>query len=191
MPLELNRTQSSYSLPAGVAEQTAITLTPSQNILVKGVWLDLVNLTQDITIRVKYQIDGTNARTFQSNLWTTGMEDGVLIEGELPIDDTLTVTLQSSVTEGVSRNIPYEIWWEGTGAGAIEFTYTLTDSVSGDPIAGAEVWVSTTANGSAVIASGITDASGQLVLWLDAGTYFFFRRHNDFSFVNPDSEVVS
>jgi len=48
--------------------------------------------------------------------------------------------------------------------GAIEFTYTVTNSVSGDPIDGVEVWISTdnpaSPNDANVIWHGVTDALG-------------------------------
>lgn len=76
------------------------------------------------------------------------------------------------------------------GAGAIAFTYTALDT-GGLPIDDASVWVSTTASGSNIVASGRTIANGTIVVYLDAGTYYFFTSKSGFSFVNPDTEVVS
>jgi hypothetical protein len=82
-------------------------------------------------------------------------------------------------------------------AGAIEFTYTVTETVSGDPIEGAEVWISTDIAGNNVIWKGDTDAfgvamdvNGELPM-LDAGTYYFWSQKAGYTFVNPDTEVVS
>lgn len=191
MPLVLNPASGTYSHPSGVGESTAITFAPTQNNIVKGIWLDLVNLTQNATIRAQYQIDGTNYRTFQVINWTTGMEDGVLVEGELPVNDNVRITIQSVVAEGVSRNIPYQLWYEGLGAGALTFTYTLTNSVTGVVIQNAEVWVTTDAAGNNIIASGLTNASGQIVLYLDAGTYYLWRQHPQYTFTDPDIEVIA
>ena len=82
-------------------------------------------------------------------------------------------------------------------AGSIEFTYTLTNSVSGLPIDAADVWVSTDLAGTNVVWRGVTDSFGVArdanneKPWLDAGTYYFFRQRVGFSFTNPDTEVVS
>lgn len=78
------------------------------------------------------------------------------------------------------------------GAGAIMFTYTVTDSVSGDPIPDVQVWVSTDVGGSAVVAGALpTDAFGNVVFYLDAGTYYFWRHKFGWTGANPDTEVVS
>jgi hypothetical protein len=77
------------------------------------------------------------------------------------------------------------------GPGAIEFIYTLTDSGTGLPISGADVWVSTDAAGANVIASGNTDLFGNVTFWLDPGTYYFWRQRAGYSFINPDVETVT
>lgn len=76
------------------------------------------------------------------------------------------------------------------GAGAVEFTYTLTETGSGDPIADADVWVSTDSGGSNIVASGRTDQDGQITFYLDSGTVYFWRQKSGFNFTNPDTEVV-
>lgn len=81
--------------------------------------------------------------------------------------------------------------WGCVGSGAITYTYTLTSSVDDTPIAGADVWVTTDVNGANVVDSGVTDAFGQVTFRLDPGTYYFWRQLAGWSFVNPDTEVVS
>jgi hypothetical protein len=81
-------------------------------------------------------------------------------------------------------------------AGAIEYTYTVTDSFTLLPIEGVEVWVSTDLAGVNIVWAGVTNAFGvaQDVLgalaWLDPGTYYFWRQKTGYAFVNPDVEVV-
>ena len=77
------------------------------------------------------------------------------------------------------------------GAGAITFTYTLTSSVDSSPIASATVWVTTDQAGSNVVASGTTDTNGEVVFYLDAGTYYVWREKSGFNFTNPDTEAVA
>lgn len=82
-------------------------------------------------------------------------------------------------------------------AGAVPFTYTVTDSVSLLPIEGVEVWFATDLAGSNIVWKGDTDAfglardvNGELPN-LDAGTYYVFRQKAGYIFVDPDTEVVS
>jgi len=92
------------------------------------------------------------------------------------------------------RNRGDAAWTTGegaAGAGAITWTYTLTDSVSGDPIAGADVWATSDVDGSNVVASGVTDVNGKVTFHLDAATYYIWRQLSGWNFVNPDEEVVS
>lgn len=187
----ITRTAGTYAHAAGTTEDTAITISSTQNNKILGIWLDMTNLTQTTTVRVKYQIDGTTARTFQTIVWTTAMDDGILIEGNIPVDDSVTVTVQSGTTEGASRNIPYEYWTEGLGAGAVTFTYTLNDQITGLPIANANIWITSDSAGDNVIATGITDSSGVITAYLDAGTVYVWRAKNGVNFTNPDTESVA
>lgn len=82
-------------------------------------------------------------------------------------------------------------------AGAIEFTYTVTDD-DGDPVSGVDVWVSTDSDGDNVVWRGVTDAFGvaRNVLddkpMLDAGTYYFWKQSPGYTDDdNPDIEEVS
>lgn len=79
----------------------------------------------------------------------------------------------------------------GVGSGATEVTYTLTNAMTGLPIADADVWASTDVAGLNVVAGGQTNALGQVTFWLDSGvTYYIWRQKDGFTFVNPDIEVV-
>jgi hypothetical protein len=79
----------------------------------------------------------------------------------------------------------------GYGAGAITFTYTLTSSVDASPIPDANVWVTTDQDGNNIVASGVTNVSGQATFYLDAGTYYVWRQKSGWNFTNPDTETVS
>ena len=79
---------------------------------------------------------------------------------------------------------------------AIEFTYTLTDSVTGLPIEGAQVWFATDILMGNIVWSGLTDAfgvardlDGDLPL-LDPGTYYIQSQRSGYTFPQ-DIEVVS
>jgi len=76
------------------------------------------------------------------------------------------------------------------GGGAIEKTYTVTDSGTGLAIPDVTVWVTSDSAGSNVLASGITDAYGKVTFYLDAGTVYIWRQKSSYDFDNPDTEVV-
>lgn len=79
----------------------------------------------------------------------------------------------------------------GPPAGAITWVYNVTNQVSGQPIGDVDVWVTTDIAGSNVVASGRTDAFGNVTFYLDAGTYYLWSQKSGFNFENPDEEVVS
>jgi len=89
-------------------EQTVFTLTITARSKIGGIWLDFTNVTQDLTIRVKHQIDGANYRTFQTSSWTTTDDDGVLIEGFTAYRN-VQVTLQCGGGGAGAVNIPYAV----------------------------------------------------------------------------------
>ncbi len=80
---------------------------------------------------------------------------------------------------------------QSPGAGAIEFTYTLTNADDATPIANADVWATSDLAGNTIIASGTTNASGIVTFWLDAGTVYIWRAKSGWNFTNPDTETVS
>jgi len=86
-------------------EQTVFTMAviPSK---IETIYLDLVNLTQNCTIRVYHQIDGVNPRVIETFNWTTGMDDGCYFR-DVAVNASLQVTVQSAVIEGAIRNIPW------------------------------------------------------------------------------------
>lgn len=83
-------------------------------------------------------------------------------------------------------------------AGAVKYTYTVTDSVTLLPIEGVEVWISTDLAGTNILWNGDTDAFGVArddngnLPWLDAGTYYFRKQLGGYvDDDSPDTEVVS
>jgi hypothetical protein len=106
------------------------------------------------------------------------------------------IYIQATVN-GVTGTIVYT-FRVGTGAaaGAIEFTYTVTNSQTGVPIEGVEVWFATDSGFANIVFSGTTDTFGILrddngnKPFLDAGTYHIRLNKAGFIF-QDDSEVVS
>jgi len=77
------------------------------------------------------------------------------------------------------------------GAGAIEWTYALTEEGTGNPIADADIWVTSDAAGTDILASGRTDQNGEVVFMLDEGQVYIWRQKTGWNFTNPDIETVS
>jgi hypothetical protein len=94
----------------------------------------------------------------------------------------------------VQQNLEYVV--EQRTAGAVEYTYTVKNSVTLNPIPGVEVWTTTDIAGNNVVWNGLTDTFGvardeadNLPL-LDPGTYYFWSQKPGFTFPNPDTETV-
>ncbi len=77
-----------------------------------------------------------------------------------------------------------------SGSGAHSKVVTVTDAVS-DPIAGAEVWVSTDSAGDNIIAGVLTtNTSGQVTFYADAGTYYAWIDAPNYNESNPYTITV-
>ncbi|MBI5964932.1 MAG: hypothetical protein HY863_15745 [Chloroflexi bacterium] len=80
------------------------------------------------------------------------------------------------------------VWGGAGGTGSISKTVTIT--VSGLPRDGVSVWVTTDEAGLNVVASGVTDAFGNVAFMLDAGSYWCWKQLADVNFVNPQVLAV-
>lgn len=110
--------------------------------------------------------------------------------------NTYTYFVMAQYTGAVVLDTDYVMGAAGAeactvGAGATAMTYTLTNSITGLPIADADVWATTDIGGVNVVAGGQTNALGQITFWLDSGvTYYIWRQKDGFIFTNPDTEIV-
>lgn len=82
-------------------------------------------------------------------------------------------------------------WGVTAPSGQVAFTYALTRSDNGLPIAGATVWMTSDIAGNSLVGSGVTNATGNVMFFLTPATYYVWRQHPDYSFVNPDTEIVA
>ena len=98
-----------------------------------------------------------------------------------------TIAVKATGSGCAQQNLCY--YPDTEEAGAIEWTYTITDGVN--PIADVDVWVTTDIAGANVIASGRTNASGVVTFYLDAGTVYVWCQKSNYTFSNPDTEVIS
>lgn len=109
-----------------------------------------------------------------------------------------TVSIKVTGAGCIQQNLEYVVFQRN--AGCIEFTYTVTSSITGLPLSGVEVWVSTdlASPPADIVWYGYTDGFGVArddhghLPCLDIGTYYFWKHHVGFiDDDNPDTEVVS
>ena len=82
------------------------------------------------------------------------------------------------------------VGYGGVGSGAS--ATTIICQVSGLPIDGVEVWITTDAAGLNVVAGTlVSDALGEADFMLDPGTYYAWRQKSGYNFTNPTSITVS
>ncbi len=108
---QVAETVSTFSFDETSAlEQTMVTVTISARANVGGIWLDMVNVTRNTTIKVYHKIDATNLREIKgkSVSWVTTDPDGVLIEGFTAY-----------------RDIQIALTCDGLGAGAVNVPYAI------------------------------------------------------------------
>lgn len=87
----------------------------------------------------------------------------------------------------------YIVTWSAPtiGKGGSGWSYTVTDSVTGQPIPECEVWATTDASGSNVVSHSYTNPAGTVTFYLPAGVYYLWRRKSGYVFSNPDVEAVT
>lgn len=95
--------------PAGTSEEDSLEITPTELTEYALVLLDVRALTQNTTIRSYIKINATDYCLINSAVFPTDFPTnakGIPIE-LYPMSVDWKITLQSGVTEGVSRNIPF------------------------------------------------------------------------------------
>lgn len=148
-----------------------------------------------------------NVGTAGDGIYASGTDHGVEVTGTVSalsdnilaeffsVDsgETSATAIDGSVVKEIADSIAATVF----PSGAINFTYTVTDSVTTLPIEGVEVWFSTDNPAVNIVWKGDTDAFGVArdVLGnlpaLDAGNYFVWRQKAGYTFADPDTEVVS
>ena len=103
-----SETVSSYNLPNDTAENTLLEITNTKRLKLDSVWLDFVNLVQDVTIKVYHKIDATTYRQYDTFSWGTSEEDGILLR-DVTINNDWKITITSTVAQGAIKAIPYNV----------------------------------------------------------------------------------
>lgn len=128
------------------------------------------------------EVDGTNAK----GLYRLDIPDAAVASG---VDE---VIIHIGFTGVFEESLSLELVEEpASGAGALSCTWTQKDTDE-NPIDNVQVWLSTDAGGSNVIAGTLlTNAQGQVTFMLDASTYYVWREKAGYNFTNPQTWTVS
>jgi hypothetical protein len=112
----LNATASvrgSYTYTDAGGTQAVITFTPIDSVKLSGIFLDLNAMTQNGTVTVSYQIDGTNARDFHTVPFAIATSlKGMYLDIPAIIDDAIVVNYTEGANEGAARSIPFAYIFE-------------------------------------------------------------------------------
>lgn len=152
-----------------------------------------LDLDSEISKNGEAFIDCTNEAV---EIGTSGVYKLTLTAAEMNCDVAVVITKTTSEDAKTTQTTIYTSSLQLSnlctlGAGAITWVYTLTDEATGEPIADADVWVTSDLAGTNVIASGKTNQHGQVVFYLDAGTVYVWRQKSGWDFTNPDIEEVT
>jgi len=99
--------------------------------------------------------------------------------------------LYSYTSDLITTNVDAKISTRATlGVGAVEWIYNVKNNL-GANLADVTVWVSDGIGGTNILASGLTDAYGNITFYLDAGTVYVWCHKSGINFSNPDTEVVA
>ena len=116
MRLQVVGTIGTHAHANNIIWQTVFTYLTTTNRRIHSIWLNFVNLTQNMTYRLSYDYGGLGVYVpFDTNAavpWTVADDDGVLIDCRFIVNYGLRLELLSAVLEGAARNIPWELYSE-------------------------------------------------------------------------------
>ncbi len=100
-------TPGTFSLANNTSEQVVLTFSAAREVI--DIELDMVNLTQNITVREYVQVDGSNYRQASAKVFPTDFEPGAkaVLISFVQKNAAYKITAQAAAAEGASRNIPY------------------------------------------------------------------------------------
>jgi hypothetical protein len=108
-----NDLTGTYAYTDAGGEQTIYEFVNTTRKIIYGIWLDLVNMTQNGTVKIYYKIDGSNYREVDSISFTVLTDsDGMYLDVNMGITNDFKITYTEGSNEGASRNIPYSIVYE-------------------------------------------------------------------------------
>jgi len=141
---------------------------------------------------LKIFVKGLPADTVTPDIVVKMVELGYSVAGdEMDLVDAPNSTAITAFDTALTAAHGSGSWQRSSGAGTIAFTYTVTESVGGAPIPDVSVYFYSDAGGTTLMGSGITNAFGDVIIHLNAGTYYIWCYKTGYSFSNPDTEIVS
>ena len=119
--------------------------------------------------------------------WVIATAPTAAIVADAVWDEALAAHVASGST-GAKLNSAFGL----IGPGGVSVTLTIENS-SGDPVAFADVWITTDSAGATVIAGTLqTNSSGQVTFMLEDGTtYYRWAQKDGYDFTNPQSFAVA
>ena len=185
MAIVLNNYQGIYSTISSIDEQIIFSINSEACNTIKGIWIDLKNIINDVEIILKY-----NDNIFYNKIIKKEDNRLLLIPGDIPVNGILNIFIKYNELIEQTQEINYQYFIEGFGIGHL-WEYYLTEANTGLPIQGANITVCLDTAGKAIVAKGITDSAGKISCYLDPGSYFIFRNKSGFIFEDPEIENVS
>lgn len=135
-----------------------------------------------MSISVTDATDG-NTETRRIEDWTSGLK--------ATFDRALSFT---PVQDDIVRiyAMPYNITAAIAGGSANTYIVTDTGDAGGTPIADVSVWITADSAGARLVVSGVTDSSGEVVFYLDAGTtYYVWQAKSGYSFSSNGDSLLA
>jgi len=117
------------------------------------------------------------------NGWYTGVAD----VGDSDTRGELGIKVTGSGAK--QQNLVYQVGDPREGFGAT--AHTINVVVGGNPVDGAEVWLTLDIAGNDLVAGTLTtNAQGNVTFYLDGGTYYVWIQHGDHNFTNPTTITI-
>lgn len=99
------------------------------------------------------------------------------------------LSVQVDGAGALQQNLVYLV--RGANAGAVAWLHTITSGEDSQPVGDIDVWAATDSAGDNRVAEARTDAFGVATLYLQPGTYYFFKYKTGWTFTNPKQVVVT
>jgi hypothetical protein len=117
-------------------------------------------------------------------------EPGTISYGFRAIDlSTIQVAQSNVVNTTLSSAHGSGMWGNSYGTGSVPWHVLVYED--GDPIPGAQVWITSDQAGQQYVATGMTDTAGRIIFMLNPGTYWVWKSAAGFNFTNPESMTVT
>jgi hypothetical protein len=129
--------------------------------------------------------DGAAFGAVDNAAYVRGTDGSWFIDPSADEMDAKTITYKLTHASGLSVQVAIITDAElGPGAKQVTVSFGSIASI-------ADIWVTTQADTSTVVASGSADSSGDIVLYLDPGSYYIYGQKTGINFNNPNALVVT